>query len=429
MGGMAIALCAIAASAGLCSALADARMLPMQFELNREGPSDLCGDHCRTWISAIGTITRDTPSAFDAFVRANDLHNATLVFDSSGGSVVASLALGRAIRRAGMTTTVGKTTLLAPNTSGEVRATLSPRADCESMCAFLLLGGKQRYVPPEARVLVHEIWLGDRRDDAAAASYSAEDLVIVQRDIGRLARYTIEMGGAVDLLEISLQIPPWEPMRKLSQSEIRRMGLDTIDAAPDPASQASAAVPAATAKLIRSSTEAERGWGLEENAGSTTLARRHPLTIEGDEIGSFDLAFACGASADAYDVTYSEKRVGGATGRAAAEPLKRVAISIGRKSIPLEIVSSGAQPENPELDSVARGVLPGALVRSLADDGSHSVTVATVTGDNVETAIRIGNTGVALNFPRFAASCGARPARTAVHAELLPVKGTAVPHD
>src|SRR5581483_5349008 len=298
IGGMAI-LCAISAAAQLSSAsAADARMLPMQFELNREGPAETCANHCRTWVSAIGTITRDTPSAFEAFVRANDLHDATLVFDSSGGSVVAALALGRSIRRAGMITTVGKTTALPATASGDVRATLSPRADCESMCAFLLLGGVRRYVPPEARVIVHEIWLGDRRDDAAAANYTAEDLVVVQRDIGRLARYTIEMGGSVDLLETSLQIPPWEPMRKLTQSEIRRMGLDTVNGvAPDPGSQASAA-PGASRKIVRSATNGERGSGLAENAGLTTLARRHPLTLEGDELGTFDLSFACGASAD-----------------------------------------------------------------------------------------------------------------------------------
>ena len=49
--------------------------------------------------------------------------------------------------------------------------------------------------------MVHQIWLGDRREDPTAASYSAEDLVLVQRDIGRLARYTAEMGASADLLE------------------------------------------------------------------------------------------------------------------------------------------------------------------------------------------------------------------------------------
>ncbi len=110
------------------------------------------------------------------------------------------------------------------------RANVSPRADCESMCAFVLLAGVKRSVPAEARVMVHQIWLGDRRDDPTAASYSAEDLVLVQRDIGRLARYTAEMGAPSELLELSLRIPPWEPMHSLTRDELRRMKLDTDEA-------------------------------------------------------------------------------------------------------------------------------------------------------------------------------------------------------
>ena len=95
------------------------------------------------------------------------------------------------------------------------------------MCAFVLLAGVERHVPAEARVMVHQIWLGDRRDDPTAANYSAEDLVVVQRDIGRLAQYTVEMGGGIDLLEIALKIPPWEPMRLLSRDELRTMKVMT----------------------------------------------------------------------------------------------------------------------------------------------------------------------------------------------------------
>ena len=39
--------------------------------------------------------------------------------------------------------------------------------------------------------------VGDRRDDPTAANYTAEDLVLVQRDIGKLAQYTIEMGASI----------------------------------------------------------------------------------------------------------------------------------------------------------------------------------------------------------------------------------------
>jgi hypothetical protein len=422
-GGMAFALCAIAASAQTSSAApSDARMMPMQFELRHEGPAGVCGDRCRVWVSAIGTVIRTTPGDFEIFARDHDIQGATIAFDSSGGSVLGALALGRSIRRLGMATTVGQTVRLPAGGLDETLATLSPRADCESMCAFLLLAGTRRFVPPEAHVLVHEIWLGDRRDDAAAASYSAEDLAIVQRDIGQLARYTVEMGGSIELLEAALRIPPWEPMRRLSDNELRRMGLNMVPGLPSQESQAVAASPAAVTKIARTATPTERGWSVVEKAGLTTLARQHPLTLEGDEIGNFDLIIACASKADSYDVTYVERR-SGADARPAPEPLRKVAISVGRRTVPLEIVTSEARPQHPEIDSVARGILPGALVRVLASEGSHSLTVTTTTANNVETVIRMGNTGVAQNFPRFAASCGEQLARRPdAHAELLPTK-------
>ena len=80
------------------------------------------------------------------------------------------------------------------------------------MCVFLLLSGKTRYVPEAAHIRVHQIWMGDRADDARAASYTAQDLMIVERDIGRLAKYTFDMGGTGDLLSLSLSVPPWEDL-------------------------------------------------------------------------------------------------------------------------------------------------------------------------------------------------------------------------
>jgi len=52
-----------------------------------------------------------------------------------------------------------------------------------------------------------------------AASYTAQDLMIVERDIGRLAKYTFDMGGAGDLLSLSLNVPPWEDLHELSKTE------------------------------------------------------------------------------------------------------------------------------------------------------------------------------------------------------------------
>jgi len=105
-----------------------------------------------------------------------------------------------------------------------------------------------------ASVRVHQIWMGDRADDAKAASYTAQDLMIVERDIGRLAKYTFDMGGAGDLLSLSLNVPPWEDLHELSPSELRLTNLVTTDAVAEVLPQtASPTVPVAelTAKPVQ----------------------------------------------------------------------------------------------------------------------------------------------------------------------------------
>jgi len=201
------------------------RKLPMRFAWVA------CEPNCKGWVSAVGIVTADSPNDFDEFARGRDLEGATMVLDSSGGSVNDSIALGRRFRALSMRTTVGNT--VETHSGRGDRVSVSGEAYCESMCVFLLLSGKTRYVPEIAHVRVHQIWMGDRADDAKAASYTAQDLMIVERDIGRLAKYTYDMGGAGDLLLLSLNVPPWEDLHELSASELRLTHLVTTDRVAD----------------------------------------------------------------------------------------------------------------------------------------------------------------------------------------------------
>jgi len=198
------------------------RKMPMRFSWVA------CQPNCRGWVSAVGIVTADSPAEFDQFARGRQLGCATIVLDSSGGSVNDSIALGRRWRNLGIQTTVGIS--VQTHTAQGDRASVDPEAYCESMCVFLLLSGTARYVPETAHVRVHQIWMGDRADDAKAASYTAQDLMIVERDIGRLAKYTFEMGGAGDLLSLSLNVPPWEELHELSREELRLTNLATTSA-------------------------------------------------------------------------------------------------------------------------------------------------------------------------------------------------------
>jgi hypothetical protein len=381
----------------------------MHFEWKVEGPAEACGKTCRTWVAATGAITAETPRHFEIFAKTHDVRGATIALDSDGGSVLGALALGRAIRRLEMVTMVGKTVDLPPTDNSERRARLMPRAYCESMCAFVLLAGVERQVPGEARVLVHQIWLGDRRDDPTAANYSAEDLVLVQRDIGKLAMYTIEMGGTIDLVETALKIPPWEPMRLLSREELRGMKLVTVDDGLDviPISTATASAGLANGSRV---APGERSWVIGESAAGVVLARKHPLTVEGDDIGGFELSFGCGEPGKDYVVTYVEQRRGSEPGRA-PEALTDVELSLSGKAVPLTIVSSRADRKPTELSSIASGRVAAELVKAFADPRSRSITVET-TSEDMATAIRIGNAGVARSFQKLVASCSGTQVRT-----------------
>jgi len=407
-----VAALALAAPLALLpgSLRASDRALPMRFELRVQGPAEVCGKNCKTFVAASGAITADTPRHFLLFAQNHDVDGATVVLNSDGGSVHGAIALGRELRKLKLATTVGSLVDLSADSEEQPRVTFSPQADCESMCAFVLLGGVRRSVPAESRVMVHQIWLGDRREDPTAAGYSAEDLVLVQRDIGRLARYTADMGASADLLEVALRIPPWEPMHALTRDELRHTKLTTEDAdvpvaAATVATSSPALVPQPVSRAsdLQSAPISEQRWSLVDRAGLATLARRHPLTVEGEEIGSFDLVVACSPGADSYDVSYVERRHRGEQTPLPAA-LDSISLRVGSNSAALKVVSTERRSAPDELLTHATARVPSTLIGAFAAMGSHSMVIRTQ-GAQLVTGIRLGNTGASQNLPRLSAGC------------------------
>lgn len=253
------AVATLGSSARAGSALEE-RKLPMKFNWIA------CEPNCRGWVSAVGIITADTPKAFEEFSRGRQLGGATVVLDSSGGSVNDAITLGRRFRNLGLLTTVG----VSLRGGHSARPAVAPEAYCESMCVFLLLAGKKRYVPEAAHVRVHQIWMGDRADDAKAASYSAQDLMIVERDIGRLAKYTFDMGGAGDLLSLALSVPPWEDLHELTAGELKLTNLVTTDLVADVLPHVDISAPAMAE--LAPKTQARFGEEPEQPSKSTKTA-------------------------------------------------------------------------------------------------------------------------------------------------------------
>jgi hypothetical protein len=58
-------------------------------------------------------------------------------------------------------------------------------------------------------------------------------MMIVERDIGRLVKYTFDMGGTGELLSLSLDVPPWDDLHEVSPQELHLTGLVNTDAVAD----------------------------------------------------------------------------------------------------------------------------------------------------------------------------------------------------
>ncbi len=371
----------------------------MRFEWVREGPAEKCGGNCKEWVSAKGTIVPSTGRDFEAFARTHDIAGKVIVLESGGGAVSGGLVLGRAFRRLNMTVAVGQTVMLPEAASGEKRATYSPRAVCASMCPFVLLGGARRHVPSEARILVHQIWPGAARADSTAAIYNAQQVASMLRATSEMARYTVDMGGEIELFDLSMRIPPWEDLRVLTQAEVQRTRLNTIDApfAADPHAVSSpppGVLPPTGGKLA-----AIARWTLVGDGADRGVVRRHPLTIEGDEVGSLLITIACGDRPTTRKLRYWETRRLASAGDAIA----RAVMALNRERVPLTIESSATV--GGRLESVASAMVPTAVIAKLLASNQSSVGVATLTKSKARTAIRLGTTGLAQVLPQLSSGC------------------------
>ena len=155
---------------------------------------------------------------------------------------------------------------------------------------------------------------------------------------------------------------------------------------------------------LRATAISEQRWALVDRSGVATLARRHPLTVEGEEIGSFDLVVACVAGGDGYDVSYIERRHG-VEQKPLPNALETISLRVGGNSASLKVVSS----ERRKLARRARDLRVGAragrrLIGAFGAVGSHSMLIKTETPQFV-TGIRIGNTGASQNLPRLVGGC------------------------
>lgn len=102
---------------------------PMTFHMGADGEA-----------AAVGTIAPGTAARFDAFLAAHDRAVATIHLHSPGGSVSDALAMGRALRAAGVDTAV------------------PAGGYCASSCPLVLAAGLHRRAGERAYVGVHQAY-------------------------------------------------------------------------------------------------------------------------------------------------------------------------------------------------------------------------------------------------------------------------------
>lgn len=184
---------------------------PMTFE------DQWSGGNCAgcSWIAASGEITADTPEAFRQFMGDRDrlyLYE-TVTFDSPGGNLGAAIELGRLLRKAGASVSVGRSEPMKDLPHLEERV---PGGRCESACVFAFLGGAARWV--EAGELgIHQFYTPDGTNIPTAAT---------QQIMGQIVMYLIEMGISPELLTLASRIPG-DRLHHLSADEIARLGIGT----------------------------------------------------------------------------------------------------------------------------------------------------------------------------------------------------------
>jgi hypothetical protein len=198
-------------------------------------------------------------------------------------------------------------------------------------------------------------------------------------------------------------------MHALTRDELRRTRL-TTEEIDEPAATVATSSPAPvtqpTSRMtngLRTAAISEQRWALVDRSGIATLARRHPLTIEGEEVGSFDLVVACIAGGDGYEVSYVERRHS-ADQTPLPDALGAISLRVGINSVALKVVSSERRSSPDELVTYAAGRVSTDLIGAFAAVGNHSILVKTESAHLV-TGIRVGNTGASQNLPRLAAGC------------------------
>lgn len=169
-------------------------------------------------INAFGHIKVGDDAKFEKFLNAVGPPPRTNVYiDSNGGDVEAAMAIGRLIRSAWFSTSVGQCLL----DHSEATPFMIPRkripGKCLSASTLLYLGGRLRYFFPGSHFGVHQFSLKNPKPSETDHS---------QVLAAKIARYVEEMGVSSEFLELSASTPGTH-MGFVDEERLKQLGVLT----------------------------------------------------------------------------------------------------------------------------------------------------------------------------------------------------------
>ncbi|HRK24349.1 MAG TPA: hypothetical protein PLQ11_05285 [Beijerinckiaceae bacterium] len=228
-------LTAFVAYASVAALAQPARAADMTFSTLSYGSSRQCVDDCPRIMQASGQITASTPQALIDFARREvarpGLINVLLIH-SPGGSVNASIAMGRVLRKMGTTVIVARamdirelpTATIGRREPGVAENLRFVSGTCASACVYALAGGLKRVVPQESRIAVHRMAGNIANFDPATREFQQRQIYAGETELNALTAYIYEMGISTDLVDMAESVPH-ENARILSNREIRALRL------------------------------------------------------------------------------------------------------------------------------------------------------------------------------------------------------------
>jgi hypothetical protein len=109
---------------------------------------------CEVVVVADGLLDRDAAEQFKRLLPSIPSQQTVIEFNSLGGDLVGSLALGQAIRQAGLNTRI-RYAIASQDSKPQNKDPAF--AQCYSACALAFLGGVQRQLDPRARYGLHAL--------------------------------------------------------------------------------------------------------------------------------------------------------------------------------------------------------------------------------------------------------------------------------